>query len=400
MYIAHLSTAITLNQTVLNKMIFQTKNGHRVVALCPEDEWTEDIKAHGIEVIEVPFIRHSLLHSFTSAALRTWLVCRKEKFDIVHTHTLLPGIAGRVAARLAGVPVVVHTFHSWPLHQPRGKAFTLAYKTLEVLAAFFAHVILFQNADDLRCWSQIPGMPQKKSFLIGNGIDSQAVLLRVQTGAREIIRREFGIGNDTTLIVMVARLELYKGHIMLMEALHHIISTANHKIAALFVGIGEDRQKIEEQAERLGLAEVVHFTGYRLDVPNILVASDISVLTSRYEGVPRALMESMVLGIPVIATDVPGNRTLVRSGENGLLVEHGDASGMAAALVRLIEDPGLARQLAVNGKLTVLREFEEFKVADRVEEVYKSVLDTGLPRIPDWYIEAVSDHNYFPQVDA
>ena len=137
MYIAHLSTAITLNQTVLNSMIFQKKNGHRVVALCPEDEWTEAIKAHGIEVIEVPFVRHSWLHSFTTAPLRTFFVCRREKFDVVHTHTLLPGIAGRVAARLAGIPAVVHTFHSWPLHKPRGAAFTLAYQALELLAAFF-----------------------------------------------------------------------------------------------------------------------------------------------------------------------------------------------------------------------------------------------------------------------
>jgi len=390
MYIAHLSTAITLNQTVLNSMIFQKTNGHRVVALCPEDEWTEDIKAHGIEVIEVPFVRHSLLHSFTTAALRTFLVCRREKFDIVHTHTLLPGIAGRVAARLAGIPAVVHTFHSWPLHNPRGKAFTLAYQTLELLAAFFAHIILFQNGDDLRSWSQIPSMPKNKATLIGNGIDTQKVISRVQPGARAIVRREFGLADDVTVIIMVARLELYKGHIMLLNALRQIISSTDHKIFALFVGIGKDRPLIEEEADRLGLKEVVQFTGYRQDVPNLLAASDISVLPSRYEGIPRALMESMALGIPVIATDVPGSRTLIRSGENGILVKHDDASELAAAIRNLIETPGLAGKLADRGKQTVRVEYDEHNVAARVEKIYRHILDTGLPQLSDLNVEADS----------
>lgn len=388
MYIAHLSTAITLNQTVLNRMVFEKKNGHRVVALCPEDKWTDDIKAQGIEVIEVPFIRHSLLHSFTTAAVRTYLVCRREQFDVVHTHTLLPGIAGRVAARLAGVPAVVHTFHSWPLHKPRGKAFTLADEALEVLAANFAHANLFQNGDDLRCWSQIPGMPGHKAILIGNGIDCQVVRSKAQTRDRGTVRREFGIGEDVTLIVMVARLELYKGHMMLLNALQQIRSSTKHEIAALFVGIGMDRPQIEDEANRLGLRELVQFTGYRLDVPNILAASDISVLTSRYEGIPRALMESMVLGIPVIATNVPGSRTLIRSGENGILVEHNDVPALAAAIRSLIENPEQASRLANQGKQTVLREYDEYKVAARVEEVYRQVLDTGLPRIPDWNLKA------------
>ncbi len=388
MYIAHLSTAVTLNQTVLNRMIFQKKNGHRVAALCPEDRWTRDIKARQIQVIEVPFIRHSLLHSFTTAALRTYRVCRREQFDVVHTHTLLPGIAGRVAARLAGIPAIVHTFHSWPLHKPRSKAFRLAYKTLEVLAAHFAHVILFQNCDDLHSWNQIPAMPKQKAILIGNGIDCQAIRARVELGARERVRREFGIGDDVTLIVMVARLELYKGHLMLLRALQQLLATTDHCLAALFVGSGKDRPLIEAGVERMGLQKVVHLTGYRLDVPDILSASDISILTSRYEGIPRALMESMVLGVPVIATNVPGSRTLIRSGENGMLVEHENVPELAAAIGHLIENPGFASRLAKAGKQTILREYDEHQVASRVEEIYQQILETGLPLIPDWNLEA------------
>ena len=368
-------------------MTFQKNNGHRVVALCPDDEWAEEIKSHDIRVIEVPFIRHSLLHSFSSAAMRTFSICKREQFDVVHTHTLLPGIAGRVAARLAGVPAVVHTFHSWPLHKTRGKAFTLIYKQLELLAAFFGHAILFQNRDDMLSWSQIPGMPKNKAILVGNGIDCNAICSKVQPNARESIRHEFGIGEDTTLIIMVARLELYKGHLILLDALRQILTSTDHKIFALFVGIGEDRARIEEEVNRLGLKDIVRFTGYRLDVPNLLAASDISVLPSQYEGIPRALMESMILGVPVVATDVPGNRTLIRSGENGILVEYGDVNQFALALTDLLENPALASGLSKQGKLTVLKEYDEYKVAARVEEIYRQLLHTGWSQLPDMKLE-------------
>jgi hypothetical protein len=171
MYIAHVSTSVTLNQTVFNQMVYQQKQGHRVVALCPDDEWTKPIKYRDIPVIHVPFLWHNAKASLTSALLRTFLVCRKEKFDVVHTHTLLPGIAGRIAARLAGVPCVVHTFHSWQPHLYKSLAFRLVFYATEIAASHFAHAILFQNPDDLRSWSKIPAIPIKKGTLVGNGID-------------------------------------------------------------------------------------------------------------------------------------------------------------------------------------------------------------------------------------
>ena len=387
MYIAHLSTAITLNQTVLNCMVMQKENGHRVVALCPEDEWTEAIKAHGIEVFEVPFVRHSLRHSFTSSVWRTIQVCRREKFDVVHTHTLLPGIAGRVAARIAGVPAVVHTFHSWPLHKPRGKAFTIAYQALELLAAWFGHIHLFQNADDLQSWSKIFRAPTHKTLLIGNGIDTQKILSSAVPGAREKVRQEFGISDDTTLISMVARLELYKGHSMVLKAMREIADTTSHKVAFLIVGIGKDRSPIEAEVARLGLQDQVIFTGYRLDVPNLLCASDISVLTSQYEGIPRALMESMVLGVPVIGTDVPGSRTLIHSGENGLLVEHENVTELVTAIRCIVENPTFARQLAESGRQTILNEYNESKVTARIEKVYSHILAKHIPKLSDLILD-------------
>lgn len=384
MHIAHLSTAVTLNQTVLNRMIYQKNCGHRVVALCPDDEWAEGVRAHGIEVIEVPFIRHNLIQSFTRAALRTYQICRRERFDVVHTHTLLPGIAGRIAARLAGIPLVVHTFHSWVLHKPRSLLFRLVYQALELLAAYFGHVMLFQNSDDLQAWSRISAIPKQRAVLIGNGIDINKIISQVKPNARERIRQEFNIDKNVFLTVVIARLELYKGHSTLLRAFKQIVSSTSHQIAALFIGIGEDRHLIESEIGQLGLKDIVKFTGYRQDVPDIITASDLSVLTSQYEGIPRALMESMILGKPVIGTDVPGNSSLIQSRENGILVEHDNASGLASAIIELMENPALASLLAENGRQTILSNYDENKVAAYEIELYQQFLKSGVSQPSEW----------------
>ena len=279
MHIAHIATSVTLNQTVYNQMVYQQKQGHRVVALCPDDEWTKPIKYKDIPVIHVPFLWHNAKASLTSALLRTIKVCRQEKFDVVHTHTLLPGIAGRIGARLAGIPCVVHTFHSWPPHLYKSRIFKWAFYITEIVAARSAQAILFQNPDDLKSWSSIPGVPIHKATLVGNGIDSAAITSKVGVGARERIRKEFGISEDTFVIVNVARFEPQKGHMFLLSTLKHLIQQVKQKVVVLLVGIGIDQEKVEAEVKRLDLQDAVYFTGYRRDVPDILSASDVSIMT-------------------------------------------------------------------------------------------------------------------------
>ena len=388
MHIAHIATSITLNQTVFNQMVYQQQQGHNVVALCPDDEWTKPIKFKDIPVIHVPFLWHNATASLTSALLRTFQVCRQQKFDVVHTHTLLPGIAGRIAARLAGVPCVVHTFHSWPPHLYKSLVFKWAFYASEIAAAHAAHAILFQNPDDLRSWSKIPGVPLKKATLVGNGVDFSAITKKVGPGAREKIRKEFSISDESFVIVNVARFEPQKGHLFLLQTIKHLISQVNKKVVVLLVGMGKDQEKVEAEVKRLDLQDVVYFTGFRQDVPDILAASDISVMASHYEGIPRALMESLALGLPVVATDVPGTRTLIQSGQTGLLVESGDVLGLSNALAKVLHDPEMARQLGEKGKYLVRTKFDEYAVADRVEEVYNHITKKNkYAPLPHWELD-------------
>jgi glycosyltransferase involved in cell wall biosynthesis len=224
--------------------------------------------------------------------------------------------------------------------------------------------------------------------LVGNGVDFSAITRRVSVSAREKIRKEFGISDDAFVIANIARFEPQKGHFFLLQTLKHLIAQVDRKVVVLLVGIGIDQEKIEAEVKRLGLQDVVHFTGYRQDVPDLLTASDVSIMTSHYEGIPRALMESMALGIPVVATDVPGTRTLIRSGQTGLLVEYGDVPGMSAALLKVLTDPTLAAQIGERGRQLVQTKFNEYTVADRVEEVYNHILKDKISPLPNWELDA------------
>jgi glycosyltransferase involved in cell wall biosynthesis len=384
MRIAHVATSISLNQIVLNQMVHQLERGHEVFALCPEDEWTERLKRHGIAVIDVPFERHRLFATFI-AAFVLWRICRREGYDVVHTHNAMPGITGRIAARLSGVPVVLHTWHSWPLRLRRHPAYVWGFKVLEPLATRAAHAVLFLNPDDLQTWSELRGTMPEKAILVGNGINVDEFAGRVQADARSRVRREIGIGENVFLLAKVARFEHpRKGHHFFLEALRELRHRANAEVMALLIGGGKDEAYIRSEVERLGLREAVHFTGYREDVPDLLAAADVGVLTSPFEGIPRALMESMAVALPVVGSDVPGTRTLVRSGETGLLVDFGDVKGLVEALQRLIEDPALLSRLAEAGRERVKAEFDEPVVADRVLEIYHGLLEGRARDLPRW----------------
>jgi glycosyltransferase involved in cell wall biosynthesis len=390
MRIAHVAKSISINQIVLNQMAYQRAKGHEVFALCPDDEWTEPVKAKGIHVIDVPYHAHSLVAA-CRGAVKTWLACLRHRFDVVHTHNALPGVTGRIAARLAGVPVVLHTWHSWPSRLPRPWYIRLGFGLLEPVATAAADAVLFLNPDDLATWSAMRGVAARKARLIGNGINIEEFVQRVGSDARSRIRGEFGVDEDTFLLVKVARMEHpRKGHVFLLEGLKRFRERSRRRILALLVGAGEDEEVVRSEAARLGLADVVRFPGYRKDIPDILSAADLSVLTSPFEGVPRALMESMALGVPVLGTDVPGTRMLVRSGESGLLVPHGDVDALTGALLRLSEDPALAKRLGEAGRRRVQEKFNEPEVAARILRIYEHALKEGGQPLPHFNLEVES----------
>lgn len=387
MRIAHVSTSISLNQIVLGRMIHLRERGHDVFALCSDDEWAEDIKNAGIEVIDVPFERHKILSSL-KAALIMWVICLREEFDVIHTHNALPGAAGRIAGRLAGVRVVVHTWHSWPLYERQNYILSLGLRILEPIAAKIADAVLFLNPEDMEHWGKLRGTNLNKARLIGNGVDAESITSRIGPDSRHTVRNELEIDDDAFVITMVARLEHpRKGHMFFLSGLQRLVKHLDTDVVALLVGIGGDEQLIRAEVLRLGLEKKVRFCGYRDDIPSIFAASDVCALTSPYEGVPRALMESMACGLPVVATDVPGTRFLVQSGQTGILVKFGDVDGLVRVLTKISKNPDWSERLAKRGQSLIKTNFRDADVTDRILQIYKHVINANQEQLPGWNFE-------------
>ena len=287
---------------------------------------------------------------------------RRIRADIVHTHCSVPGLVGRVAAWLAGVPVIIHTVHGFHFHDRTPWPVRLPYVMAERLCGLVTDTLLTQTRGDLDQAERFGIGPRAHRRRIGNGIDL--------TQFRPIRRAS---ANHVPTITCVARFEPVKNHRMLLDAAH-LLKQHGTSFRLRLVGDGPLRPEYEALCRRLGIEAQVEFLGYRNDVAELLAESDLAVLTSFKEGLPRAVLEPMAMGLPVVATRVPGTCEAVRHGDTGLAVEVGDSDGLAAALQCLIEDPELRARLGEQGRRVALEEFDERRVVDRLRELYHSRL--------------------------
>lgn len=286
---------------------------------------------------------------------------RAHPYTIVHTHNSITGAVGRLAARFTRVPLVVHTIHGFHFHEHMGAFRRMPYVAAERWLARLCDVLLFQNREELEDLRRLDLRPRHGGYFVGNGINLE----------RFCPRRALP-DNHRPILLCVARLEPVKNHEMLFRALEILRPRFQPRVWLL--GDGPCWARYEADLKRRGLADSVEFLGYRYDVPELTAAADVSVLTSLKEGIPRALMQAMAVGVPVVATDVKGSREVVVDGETGFLVPLHDAEALATRLAQLLDAPALRREMGARAVAHVRRHFDEEQVVRRLVDIYRSVL--------------------------
>ena len=289
---------------------------------------------------------------------------RRVKPDLVHTHCSVPGIVGRLAARLAGVPVVMHTVPGFACHDGSRGPGVAAAIAVERFVGRHTDVMLSQNHEDIERAIRHRIVPERRLEWVGNGIALENFLAAPprEQAARPVV------------ITCVARMEPVKNHALLLEAAAKL-QASGRRFELWLVGGGEGRARCERLVADLGLSDVVRFLGYRDDIPVLLARSDIGVLTSLKEGIPRAAVEAMASGLPMVATRVTGTREVVRDGDTGFLVDVDDADGLAKSLARLVDDPALRARMGARGREVARAEFDEALIVRRLEHVYRASLE-------------------------
>ncbi len=334
----------------------------------PEGELHTESRARGVTLHVEPVLWRELHPAKDVLALfRLVRFLSRGRFDIVHTNSSKAGILGRVAARIAGVPVVVHTVHGWAFTPGQPWPVFRLYVWLERMCARWcgALVVVAQpDADEgLALGIGRPG----QYVLIRSGIEID--VYREVPVTRSAARRLAGVPEAAFVVGAVGRLSAQKAPLDLVAAFEDLARVRGDAHLVL-VGDGPLRGDVEDRVARSGLAERVHLLGLRRDVPELLRAFDVLALTSRWEGLPRVFPQAMAAGLPIVATRVDGAVEAVVDGETGWLVDVGDRAGLAARLLGLAEDPGLARSMGESGRARV-EEFSAARMARQLEELYE-----------------------------
>ena len=295
---------------------------------------------------------------------------QREKFDIVHTHTSKAGFLGRWAAKLARVPVVVHTIHNNAVNDHMSVWERQFYLGLEKSAKpctdWFITVCELnrqQNAHmGLLRWEQ--------SQTVYSGIDFRTLDRPVDL---QLTRQMLGIPEEWQAIVMVARLMPQKAPHLMISAFAKVLQRCP-KTVLLLVGDGQLRTDLEVQAEDMSVTENVRFLGFRDDVPDILKIADIFALSSLWEGLGRSMTEAMLLGKPVVVPNIYGIPEIVHHGETGLLFPVGDVEQLATHLIDLLQHPKRCEYLGQNAKQLTRDLFDADIMVQKIEQIYDQLL--------------------------
>ena len=303
-----------------------------VVCLRERGLLADTLERAGVPVTVLPL--RSRLNPAGLFRLASWM--RKQRVDIVHSHMYRSNVPATIAARLARRRLVfcqVHNVNTWETPRQRWMdRYLLRWRTAMVAVSEEVKRDVVANL----------GCPPDFVRVLYNGIDVQEYS-SVQPDPK--LRRQLAIREGKRVVVMLARLVPQKGHMHLIRALEAVRDELP-PTHVLLVGSGKLREALEQEVRQRRLGEMVSFAGFRLDVPQILALADLSVLPSDREGFSNAVVEAMAAGVPVVATNVGGNREAIVNGESGILVEPHDSRALGQAIKTLLTDEPLRRRMS------------------------------------------------------
>jgi glycosyltransferase involved in cell wall biosynthesis len=314
------------------------------------------------------------------ALVRLYQEMRRARPRIVHTHMAKAGMLGRLAAAAYNLTrgsaprtTIIHTYHGHVLEGYFSPMKTRLFIALERMLARISDVIVAISPAierELRDAFGIGRASQYRVIPLGFDLTSFAAI-NAATAVRA--RQDLGLSADAEVVCTVGRLTAIKQHELFLDTVAKV-AAARPKVVALIAGDGELRARLEETAAALGIADRVRFLGWRRDLATIYAASDVFLLTSRNEGTPVALIEAMASGIPGVCTDVGGVKDVMPSADLGTRVADGDASALAASVVRYLADPALRRDTGTRARAAVLERYSLERLLADITSLYRSLV--------------------------
>ena len=370
MKIVHVATReVSVEKLLKDKLSLLRDGGYEVYAVASGKHYVNDIAAEGVRYKHIPM--SYMINPFIDI-LSVFLMTRyfrKERFDIVHTHTAKAGIIGRVSARLAGVPIVLHSYHGIHFYEGQNELLKYFYSRIEKLVGRMTDMVFSQNKGDIDKLVFGKVLPRQKVLYEGNGVNIKKLdKLRNDADIHEL-KRQLSINEAVPVIGCFARFEAIKGHVFFFKSLKRLLRVYPDAVC-LVAGDGPLKKNLESLAFNLGIHRNLRFLGWREDIQCLHSVIDILVLSSQKEGIPRAVMEAMAAKKPVVATDVPGTKEIVIHQHTGILVPYGNEEALCDAISEIVKDKEKAARYGENGKARIEQEFDERMVVKRILKAY------------------------------
>ncbi|SHE67702.1 Glycosyltransferase involved in cell wall bisynthesis [Desulfofundulus australicus DSM 11792] len=345
--------------------------GVRVVSMLPPQAFAEELEAAGIPLATLNMRRGV---PDPRALFRLASILRRDRPQVVHSHMVHANLLARLARPLARVPVLVCTAHNI---NEGGRHREWAYR----LTDFFCDLTTQVSQAGLERYVRVGAVPRHKIRFIPNGVDTDHFRPNPEAGAR--LRHELGLGSAFAWLA-VGRIEGAKDYPNMLRAFARVLRERGDTVL-LIAGQGSLREEAEQLANQLGLREKVHFLGVRKDVPELMNAADAYVMSSAWEGMPMVLLEAAATGLPIVATDVGGNREVVLDEQSGFLVPPEDLEALARAMLHLMDLSLEERQrMGEFGRRYIEENYSLDRVVDQWEALYMELLGKkGLGKVAE-----------------
>lgn len=309
------------------------------------------------------------------AALRELInFLREEKPQIVHTHSSKAGMLGRVAAWWVGTPAVVHSFHGFAFHPTQNPFLRWLYIRLERLHAPLAHKLVFVARTNMDAARALRIGKDAQYELIRSGVDIESI--RKTPDLPKGARKELGIDEGAPLVVSLGNLKPQKNPLGFVDFADKVLEQVP-EARFVFIGDGPLRPKVEDELKRRRLEGKIVFPGWIRDPMSWLKAADVFAMTSLWEGLPRSLVEAMILGRACACFGADGVRDILRPGETGAVVELQDTATLAEETVRMLRDPQRRATFGAAAAASIGEEFDIHGMVRRQEELYTRLLGDG-----------------------
>jgi len=335
------------------------------------DRQLNEAKKKGVTILSLdPMVRKIDPISDFKTLLTLLRLFKKEKPDIVHTHTSKAGILGRLAAWITRVPIIIHTPHGHVFWGHFRKIFSAIFFIIEKIMEPMTDRFIALTKGEKKDYLKLALTRKEKIKTIHSGVDVGRFMdIRINVLDKKSM---FGIPPDAIVVGTVGWLLPIKGPMVLLKAMEGVWKHYPD-IKLVYVGKGELEEGLKDKAAEMNVTDKVHFLGWREDIPELMQIMDIFVLPSLNEGMGRVLIEAMASSKPVIGSDVGGVPDLVVPGVNGLLVPPGNAQELSGAILKLIKDKALRKQMGQQGKRRVAQ-FDISNMIDKIDRLYEEML--------------------------